>query len=265
MNAVHERRPFLGALCWLIGLFLVAPTLVAVPVSFTSGQTFKFPPPGFSTQWYEKFFSDPAWVDSAVLSLKVAAVVVVLSTTLGTLAAFALARSRGRWKASAQGFLLAPMIVPGVITAIAIYSVFLKWHLTETLMGFVLAHTVLAIPLVVISVRASLQTFDRRLEQAAASLGAGPWATWFHVTLPMIMPGVLTGALFAFLTSFDEAIVSLFLSGPTTRTLPVQLYRNMTQMVDVTVAAASTMVIVLSTSALFIGAIIASRRRTKLV
>jgi putative spermidine/putrescine transport system permease protein len=257
------RRPFLKAFCVLVGILLVAPTLVVIPMGFTSVRTFEFPPPGFSTRWFEEFFTDPEWMDSAILSLKVAAVVVVLATVLGTLAAFALVRGQGRWKIPANTFLLAPLIVPGVIIAIGIYAVFLKWQLTSTFRGFVLAHLVLALPLVIIPVTASLQTFDRRLEQAAASLGAGPFATFFQVTLPLIMPAILTGALFAFLTSFDEAIISLFLSGPFNRTLPVQLYQSVTSSLTPTIAAASTLIILLSTSLLFIAAIIASRRRIK--
>jgi putative spermidine/putrescine transport system permease protein len=257
------RRPFLKAFCVLVGILLIAPTLVVIPLAFTSVRSFEFPPPGFSTQWFEEFFTDPDWLDSAILSLQVAAVVVVLATVLGTLAAFALVRGQGRWKVPANTFLLAPLIVPGVIIAIGIYAVFLKWHLTSTFLGFVLAHLVLALPLVIIPVTAALQTFDRRLEQAAASLGAGPFATFFQVTLPLILPAMLTGALFAFLTSFDEAIISLFLSGPLNRTLPVQLYQSVTSSLTPTIAAASTLIILLSTSLLFIAAIIASRRRTK--
>jgi putative spermidine/putrescine transport system permease protein len=259
----QSRHLGLRIFCVLVGILLVAPTLVVIPMAFTSAESFQFPPPGFSTRWFHEFFSDPNWMDAAVLSLKVAIVVSLLATALGTLASFALVRGRGPWRAPAQGFLLAPMIVPGVIVAIGIYAVFLKWKLTATFQGFVLAHLVLAIPLVIVPVSASLQTLDRRLEQAAASLGATPFATFRQVTLPLILPAMLTGALFAFLTSFDEAIVSLFISGPFDRTLPVQLYQSVTSSLTPTIAAASTLVIALSTSLRFIAAIIASRRRIK--
>ncbi|TDB85931.1 ABC transporter permease [Actinomadura sp. KC216] len=259
----ESRRPFLKAFCLLVGLLLVAPVLIVVPMAFTSSRTFTFPPPGFSTQWFDELASDPAWVDSFMLSLKVAAVVVVLATTLGTMAAFALTRGRGLWKVPVNGLLLAPMIVPGVIIAIAIYYVFLRWHLSATFPGFVLAHTIIAVPFVVVSVSTSLQGVDRQLERAAASLGASPPVTFVHVTLPLIMPGMLTGALFAFLLSFDEAIISLFLSGPFSRTLPVQLYQSVTTTLTPTIAAASTLIIALSTSLLLLSALIATRRRTK--
>jgi putative spermidine/putrescine transport system permease protein len=255
------RRPFLAGFCCLVALLLVAPTLVVVPMSFTEKNTFQFPPHGFTTHWYSKFFTDPDWFNAAILSLKVAGIVVVVATTLGTLAAFGLVRGRGWWKGPVQGLLLAPMIVPGVITAIAIYYVFLQWHLTATLLGYVFAHTVLALPLVIVPIGASLQTIDRRLEQAAASLGAKPVTTFLRVTLPLIAPAMLTGALFAFLTSFDEAIVSLFLAGPFSRTLPVQLYQSVTDSIDPTIAATSSMLIVVTTSVLFLVAIVVSRRR----
>jgi putative spermidine/putrescine transport system permease protein len=264
MTARRERPPvLLVVFACVVAIVLVAPTLIVIPMSFTSEQTFAFPPEGWSTQWYENFFSDPEWYESALLSLKVAAVVVVLATTLGTIAAFALMRGRGPWKTPTRALLFAPIIVPGVIIAISVYYVFLKWNLVTTFRGFVFAHTVLAIPLVILPVSASLAGFDRGLERAATSLGASPFAAFRQVTLPIILPGVLTGALFAFLTSFDEAIVSLFISGPAVRTLPVQMYGSVTASVDPTIAAASTMVIVVSTSLLFIAAIFLSRRRIR--
>ena len=259
----ERAHPALKVFSAAVGVLLVAPTLIVVPMAFTSASTFQFPPPGFSTRWFGEFFSDPNWIDSAVLSLQVGAVVTVLATVLGTVASFALVRGVGVWRTPARAFLLAPMIVPGVIVAIGIYAVFLKWKLTATFQGFVLAHLVLAVPLVIIPVSAALQTLDGRLEQAAAGLGATPARTFFHVTLPLIMPAMLTGALFAFLTSFDEAIVSLFISGPFERTLPVQLYQSVTSSLTPTIAAASTLVIALTTSLLFVAAIIASRRRIR--
>jgi len=264
MSPRRDRSPvLLVAFAWLVGVLLVAPTLIVIPLSFTDQQNFSFPPDGWSTKWYRNFFQNPEWYESALLSLRVAVVVVLLATVLGTVGAFALVRGRGIWRTPARALLIAPVIVPGVIVAIAIYYIFLRWHLTQTYLGFVLAHTVLAIPLVILAVNASLAGFDEGLERAAASLGAGPVATFFRVTLPMIMPGVLTGALFAFLTSFDEAIISLFLAGPGQRTLPVQMFQSITASVDPTIAAASTMVIVLSTALLFIAGIVASRRRIR--
>lgn len=259
----EPRRISLKVFCVLVAFLLVAPVLVVIPMAFTSARTFQFPPPGFSTQWFRQLFSDPDWTESFVLSFQVALVVVVLATTLGTLGAFALVRGRGRWRGPVSAFLMAPMIVPGVVIAIGVYYVFLKWHLAGSFGGYVIAHTALAIPMVVIPVRASLQGFDRQLERAAASLGAGPVVTFFRVTLPLLAPGILTGALFAFLVSWDEAIVSLFLASPFARTLPVQLYQSVTSSLTPTIAAASTLIIAVSTTLLIIAGIIAARKEGK--
>lgn len=240
-------RTLLVLVSVVTGLVLLGPTLVVVPLSFTGERSFGFPPESWSMQWYSNLFTNPAWTDAAMYSLRIAVVVTVLATALGTAAAMALSSGTGRWRTPARAFLLMPMIVPGVITAIGIYYVFLRVGLTQAYWGFVLAHTVLALPFVVVAVSASLQGLDRRLVQAAWSLGATPWATFRQVTVPIIAPGVLTGALFAFLTSFDEAIVSLFLAGPFSKTLPIQIYQSVTAEVDPTIAAASTMLLVVTT------------------
>ncbi|MGY1746547.1 ABC transporter permease [Blastococcus sp. SYSU D00695] len=253
-------RVLLGGFCTLVAVLLVAPTLVVIPLSFTDKPSFVFPPTGWSTRWYENLFTDQGWVDAALLSLQVGAIVTLIATVLGTAAALALVMGRGRWRVPTRGLVAAPTILPGIIVAIGIFSVFLKWGLTQTSTGYVLAHTALAIPMVVIAVSASLSTFDQQLLRAAHSLGAGPLATFRQVTLPLIAPGVLTGALFAFLTSFDEAIVSLFLSGPFARTLPVQIYQSVTAEIDPTIAAASTLLVAITTTLLVVAALTATLR-----
>lgn len=245
----------------LVAAWLVAPTLVVIPLGFTDKVSLTFPPTGWSTRWYANFFGDPAWTAALANSLLVGVLVAVVATTLGTAAAFGLTRwTNGRGAAAASVLLLAPMIVPGIILAIGIYAVFLKLGLAGTLVGFVAAHTVLAMPFVVVSVTASLRTFDVRLETAAASLGAGRWATFRQVTLPLIMPGVVSGALFAFVTSFDEVVVSLFIQSPTLVTLPVQMYSSVTRETDPTLAAAATMILVLTTVLVGGGLTLAARR-----
>jgi putative spermidine/putrescine transport system permease protein len=246
-SAWRPSRIILAAYCALVGLFMLVPTLVVVPLSFSSVRSLRFPPPGWSTQWYDEFFTSPEWRDAALTSLRVAGVVTVLATALGTVAAVALVNSRRRWTGTVRAFLVAPMIVPGVVIAVGMYYVFLRWQLTESFVGFVMAHTVLAIPIVVITVGASLQSFDMQLVRASQSLGAGPLTTFRTVTLPLILPGVLAGALFAFLTSFDESIVALFLSGPNMRTLPIEIFLSVTSSLDPTIAAASTVLLVLTT------------------
>jgi putative spermidine/putrescine transport system permease protein len=263
MSAFPSTRPgraLLGGFCGLVAVLLVAPTLVVVPLSFTDKQSFVFPPTGWSTRWYENLFTDQSWIDATMLSLRVGGIVTLVATVLGTAAALALVMGRGRWRPPSRGFLLAPTIIPGVIVAIGIFSVFLTWGLTQTTTGFVLAHTALAIPMVMIAVTASLSGFDHQLLRAAQSLGAGPLSAFRQVTLPLIAPGVLTGALFAFLTSFDEAIVSLFISGPFARTLPVQIYQSVTAEIDPTIAAASTMLVTITTIVLVVVALIMNSR-----
>jgi putative spermidine/putrescine transport system permease protein len=182
----------------------------------------------------------------------VAASVVVLATVLGTLAALGLARLRPVLRAFAAALILSPLIVPVIVVAIGIYYAFSRYGLVGTPVGLVLAHTCLAVPFVVISVSASLAGFDRRLEQAALSLGATPWGTFRQVTLPLIRPGVLVGALFAFITSFDELIVALFLSGSGAVTLPRRMWDDLRFAIDPTIAAVSTLTIVLTASLLVV-------------
>lgn len=231
-----------------VGSFLVAPVLVVVPLSFTGRDSFEFPPTRWSVRYYERFFTDPAWTQPLLTSLKVAVIVTITATVIGTLVSFVITRTRSRSTALLQGFVMAPMIMPNVIVALAIYAMFLRWDLVGTVQGLVLAHAVLALPFVVITVSAGLRAVDPRLERAAASLGASPAATFRRVTLPLIAPGVMSGAVFAFVVSFDEAVVSLYLQSPRLRTLPVQMFTSVTADVDPTIAAGSTVILVITTA-----------------
>ncbi|WP_431896187.1 ABC transporter permease [Nonomuraea sp. bgisy101] len=255
-----RARGLLWAFCSLIGVWLVAPALIVVPLSFTDKPSLKFPPDGYSTRWYANFFGDSAWMSALGTSVQVALLVTVVATVLGTAAALGLTRAKIKGLAVAQGSLLAPMIVPGVVLAIGTYAVFLKLQLVGTLVGFVMAHTVLALPFVIIPVTASLRGFDRRLEDAAASLGASRWTAFRSVTLPLVAPGVASGALFAFVTSFDEVVVSLFIQSPYLQTLPVKMYASVTRETDPTIAAAATMIIVLTTTLVLVATFFVARR-----
>ena len=227
----------------LVLLFLVAPILIIVPISFSSAQYLKFPPPGFSLQWYRHFFGRPEWMASLWLSVRVATLSTVLTTILGVLASLALVRGRFRGKSVVYAVILSPMIVPTIITAIAVFFFFARLHLVGSAVAMALGHTVVALPLVVIIVSATLQGFDRRLEQAAISLGASPLTAFRRITLPLIAPGVISGALFAFLTSFDELLIPLFLAGPTSQTLPVRIWNSVIMQIEPTIAAVSSFLI----------------------
>jgi putative spermidine/putrescine transport system permease protein len=237
------RSP-LGLTSFVVAVFLIVPMLVVFPVGFSSQRSLLFPPPGLSVQWYVNFLSEPEWYGSMLMSVWVALLATGVSTVLGTCAAFALVRGRFPGRSVLQPLVLAPMIVPLVITGVGIYATFLEWQLIGSTAAFVVAHTVVALPFVFVPIVAGLETFDRHLESAAASLGASPVAVARRVTLPIVLPSVLTGAFFAFVTSFDETVISLFLATADARTLPVQMYVGMTRQTDPTVAAASSLVVI---------------------
>jgi len=238
-------------LYWILVLaFLALPIVIVAALSFSSASYLTFPPPAFGIRWYRTYLGSGEWLASTWLSLGVAAGVVILATTLGTFASLGLARLPRAMRAVVGSLILSPLIVPGVVVAIGIYYVFARYRLVGTPIGLVLAHTCLAVPFVVISVSASLAGLDRRLEQAALSLGATPWNTFRQVTLPLIRPGVLVGALFAFITSFDELIVALFLSGSGAITLPRRMWDDLRFAIDPTIAVVSTLTIVLTAALL---------------
>ncbi|MEZ5156384.1 MAG: ABC transporter permease subunit [Solirubrobacterales bacterium] len=240
-------------------LFLLAPVVVMTVLSFTGENSYAFPPPSWSTEWYTTFFTDPAWRDALVNSLIVAALTVVASLAIGVPAAVALDRFDFRGKSVVRGLLILPIIVPLVVFAIGAYRVFLGWGLVGSRVGFVIAHTIFALPLVVFAVGVSLSAFDRRLEQAAQSLGASRLAAFRAVTLPAIAPGIFTAAIFAFIASFDELVVALFLSDPLTQTLPVKMFETL-RTVDPTVAASSTIVLGVTTAMILLLLIVGGRR-----
>ena len=213
---IGRRAPrlILIAFCVLVVSFLIAPTVLIMAMSFGSTRSLNFPPHGFSVDWYRNFFED-RWLTPTITSLKVAALAALTATALGTMAALGIMRGRFPGRSLVQGILLAPLIVPVVIVGIALFSVFSDWHLAGTLWGLVLGHTVLAIPFVLITVGASLQTVDPVYERAAANLGAPPLRVFLRVTLPLILPGVVAGGLFAFAVSLDEVVVAIFLTSPT--------------------------------------------------
>jgi putative spermidine/putrescine transport system permease protein len=236
----------LWLICALVLAFLVLPILVIVPLSFSSGTFLTFPLPGFSLRWYEEFFTSAPWQLSLRNSLIVAAATTALATVLGTLASLGLARAGFPGKTLLMAVLISPMVVPLVIVAVGVYFFFAPLGLTSSLVGLALAHTALAVPFVVITVSATLQGLDPNQARAAASLGASPAVAFLRVTLPLILPGIVSGALFAFVTSFDEVVVALFVTGPAERTLPRQMFNGIRENISPVIAAAATLLIALS-------------------
>jgi putative spermidine/putrescine transport system permease protein len=237
----RKPHPLLLVFAAAVGVFLIAPTVVVVVMSFSTSPTLSFPPPAYGLHWYQNFFSSPEWTTATWTSVKVALLATALATVLGTLTALGLVRGRFPMKNLVTALLLSPLIVPIVIIAIGMYLLYVRWALQGTLWGFVVAHASLGLPLVVVNVAASLQTLDRNLEMAAQNLGAGPLRTFMRITLPLILPGVISGALFAFITSWDEVVTSIFLASPFVRTLPVVMWSVVRSQIDPTIAAVAAM------------------------
>jgi putative spermidine/putrescine transport system permease protein len=257
----RARRAALWAAAGLVLLFLVAPIAAIVPLSFSSGSFLSYPLPGLSPRWYAAFFASERWMLALKNSLIVGGAATVLATGLGTLAALGLARARFPFKPLVMGFILAPMIVPVVIFGVGLYFVFAPLGLSGTYTGLILGHTALAAPFVVVTVGATLSGFDANLARAAASLGAPPIVAFFRVVLPLILPGLVSGALFAFITSFDEVVLTLFIAGPEQRTLPRQMFSGIREDINPTLVAVA--VVLIAVSVALMAAIEALRRRSE--
>jgi len=240
-------------ICAAVLLFLISPIIAIMPLSFNSESYFTYPMPGLSLQWYREFFTNARWIDSVVMSLEVAFSVTIIATTLGILASLGLSRLTMRGKAAIIAMLLMPMIVPVIISAVGMYFFYVSLgilSITWAPIGLILAHTALAAPFVVISVTATLSGFDHTLMRAGASLGAPPHTVFFKVVMPLILPGVISGALFAFVTSFDEVVVAVFLASPEQRTLPKQMFNGIRENINPTITAAATLLILVSVALL---------------
>lgn len=244
----------------LVAVYFILPTLIVIPMSFGSSSTFQFPPKGFSLRLYENFFTNPVWIGSLGNSLLVALLASMLATVVGTAAALGLHALTGRLARFVRTLLMVSMVTPAIVIAVAVYSSFLQWRLTGSLGGYVLAHAAIGVPFVLVAVTSALGGFDSRLLRASASLGASPTRTFVSVTMPLISRGILTGAIFAFVTSLDEVVIALFLRSPTFQTLPVQMYNSVTVEIDPTIAAASSLVVVSVTVILLLPQLVRRRR-----
>ncbi|MET4754731.1 ABC transporter permease subunit [Bradyrhizobium sp. RT11b] len=227
----------------LVMFYLLFPSLVVIIMSFSGGEFLEFPPSTLSLKWYRSFFGDPSWTGAAWTSVQIAIAVAVLSTIVGTLAAYGLNRTYPRVRSFLTLIILAPITFPSIVVGIAAYFGLLNLGLIGTKMGIILTHSIGAIAYVVVIVSATLANFDRRLEQAAKSMRAGPLQTFKRVTLPLIRPGVIGGALFAFIHSFDEVVKTSLVSGFAIRTLPLKMWENIRNQIDPTIAAVASLLI----------------------
>jgi len=220
--------------------FLSAPAFLMIPLSFDSGSGLTWPPKGFSLQWYEQMFTSPVWMQAITRSLVVGVGTGLLAMLIGTPAAFLLVRADMRGKSAMLAFVLSPIVVPRMIIAVGMFYFFARVGLVGSTVGLILAHTVVAVPYVVITMMAVLRNYDTRLDLAAQSLGAGPWATLRFVTFPILGAGLMSSFLFAFATSFDELTIALFASGGLNATLPKQFWDEVTLQISPVIAAVST-------------------------
>jgi putative spermidine/putrescine transport system permease protein len=244
----------------LVALFLLLPIAIVVPMSFSTAISFEFPPPGYSLGYYAKYFTSEEWLTPTLNSLVIALGATALTLLLVVPAAFGYVRYRFRGKALVNLLMMAPLIVPHVVSALAYYGFLGRARLTGTHLGVIIAHGVLAVPVAFLVITATLKGFDRNLERAAMSAGAGPLRTFFHVTLPVLRPGMLVGALFAFLSSFNEAVVVIFIGGREAATLPKKMYESIRLESDPVIAVVSTLLV----SAVVLGVLVSTflRRRS---
>lgn len=247
----------------LVLLFLISPIIAIMPLSFNAEPYFSYPMPGLSLRWYDDFFNNERWMNAVKVSLLAATLVTILSTILGTLAALGLSRANLPFKPVILGVLISPMIVPVIITAVGIYLFYAQLGLIATITGLVLAHTVLATPFVVVTVTSTLSGFDHSLSRAAAGLGASPFRVFASIILPITLPGIISGALFAFVTSFDEVVVALFITSAEQRTLPKQMFSGIREQISPTITAAATVLILFSVM-LLVGIELLRRRSERL-
>jgi mannopine transport system permease protein len=244
--AAKSRSVIRTSVVCSIAVFLVLPTLLVIAMSLTSESYIHFPPQDISTRWYAAYFGDPRWMRATFLSLRIAVGTMAAATVIGTMASLAFVRGSLPGSELIRVLSLSPLITPGIITAVAVYLAFSPLRLTDNYFGFVIAHTVLAIPYVVLVITASLVSFDSDIELAALNCGASRLRSFFEVILPNIAPGVVSAAVFAFLTSFDEATVAIFIAGADQQTLPSKLFEDINNTLTPVIPAVSTTMVVFS-------------------
>ena len=255
-----QRVRWSGLAVAAAAILLVAPIVIVVAISFSGDGSLAFPPRSWSLRWYERFLGDPRWQRALVSSLLIAAGAAVLSTAVGFLAAYGLVRSGMRAKQALLSLVLMPLVVPHIVTAIALYYVSARLDLVGNLAWVATAHAMLGLPVVVVMVSSALGAVDPNLERAALGMGCGPAGVLWRIVIPLAAPGVASAALFAFLSSFDELVVALFLAGVRTQTLPVRIWNSLAMEIEPTVAAASAVLVAATLAVLLIDWVIRWRR-----
>lgn len=254
----HGDRFWLYAVASIIMLLLVLPTFIVIPMSFSDSQYLEFPPSNWSSRWYEVYFGSTKWMRATATSVQVGIITMLVATPVGTMAAYALFVSGHRATRALFMLLITPMIVPVILIAIGVFYAYGRAGLNNSITGLVLAHTAMAIPLVMIVITAALRSYDLNQERVARSLGATRMKAFFLITLPQIRFSVVTAALLSFLTSFDEVIIAIFVSGGVNATLTKHMFSALRDFIDPTIAAISTVMVLVSTILLlmtqFIGA-----------
>lgn len=225
----------------LVTIFIAAPLVIVVPMSFSSASSLQFPPPGYWFGYYRAYFTDLDWLIPTWNSIVIASATTLLTMLLVVPATFALVRHKFRGKSVADLMMLMPLAVPHIVMAVGYYSYLGDLGLVHSHMGVILAHTCLSVPIAFLVLSANLKGFDRNLERAALSLGASPTKTFIHVTLPILRPGLIISALFAFVQSFDETVVAIFISGRNAETLPRKMFDSIRQEADPVIAVISTL------------------------
>jgi len=244
-NGKVTAATFTVGLAGVALLFLLLPTLVVVPLSFGSADYLQFPPTALSLRWYQNFFSNRSWLEAATLSLWIATATVIIATAVGTLASLALAKMVGSARSLLYGLFVAPLVVPAIVIGVALFQPFAQINIIGSPAAIIAGHTIGAIPYVVIIVSALLETVSDNYERAAQSMGAGPWRVFVKVTLPLIAPGVVGGAVFAFIHSFDELVITMFVAGINSQTLPLKMWEDIRNQIDPTIAAVSSLLMLI--------------------
>jgi len=257
----HKQRLWLYVLTALILIFLVLPTLIVIPMAFSSANSLAFPPPGWSMRWYESFFGQEKWLLSTWVSLRVAFGTMILATTLGTAAAYGLHVGSFALRGTISSVLIAPLAIPSILLAIGMFFVYASGGLLNSMLGLVIAHTLVATPFVLITMTAGFKTYDLSQEMVARSLAASRLKAFFTITLPQLKFSVISAALLAFIVSFDEVVISVFISAGPNSTLTKVMFSTLRDDVDPTIAAVSTLMLIIATVPPLVLQLLANRKR----